>query len=150
MTYNIKGYTIKIDKDDFHFVDGIKWCTNKNGNKIYFEKRINNKIKYLHRMIMDCPRGFEVDHKNGDTLDNRKCNLRICKPCENRKNAIHHKNNTSGYKGVSIHKQTGKWIAQISHDRKHISLGLYDSKENAYKAYCAGSRKYHGEYGNVK
>jgi hypothetical protein len=106
----------------------------------------NSKNKYLHRLIMDAPDDMCVDHINGDKLDNRKENLRICTNQQNQMNKAKYKNNKSGFKGVSFDKPTNKYKAQIMIDGKKKHLGRFDDKLDAYKAYCDACIKYHGEY----
>lgn len=90
----------------------------------------------LHRYIMDLEdRDLIVDHINGDTLDNRKVNLKIITRAENNKNMRKHINNTSGYTGVT--KVGELWNATIGLDNKKINIGNYDTKEEANIAYRA-------------
>jgi len=84
-----------------------------------------------------------LDHINGIRSDNRICNLRECTHAENHQNKGIQSNNTSGYPGVGWHKLTQKWRAYITLNRKQISLGSFDDKESAYKAYCEAKAKYH-------
>ena len=103
---------------------------------------VNGKRKQvkLHRFLMDCPDGFDVDHISRDTLDNRKSNLRICHPFENAQNQKVRKTNKTGYRGV--HKKGNKFIA-ISHVRvdkgvtKRIMVGKFDTAEEANEANTA-------------
>lgn len=95
-----------------------------------------------------CPNEI-VDHINHKPLDNRKCNLRICSPQQSVGNIAQHKNNTSGYKGVTLfkNKKTGQsyWRARINYKRKeHIT---YHKKiEDAIKSYDNMAKKYYGEF----
>jgi len=96
------------------------------------------------------PKSHEmVDHINHDTLDNRKCNLRVVSPSQNQWNRIKRRNGSSRFKGVYRHPQTGRWMARIRCKRQEIYLGLYQSEEDAAKAYDAASRRLHGNYGLV-
>ena len=109
--------------------------------------RTRRKVKlYIHRLIMDAPKGMDVDHINGNPLDNRKSNLRICTHTENNRNRGANKNNTSGYKGAYWHKQNKKWRAQIVRNNKAIHIGLYESKEEAARAYDKKAKELHGEF----
>ena len=91
----------------------------------------------------------EIDHINGDPSDNRFCNLREATGGQNKLNKGKYKNNKSGYKGVHFHKQSGKWRARIWFGRKSVSLGLFDTPEEASLAYIAASADYHGEFARV-
>ena len=103
----------------------------------------------MHRLIMDAPKGMDIDHINGNPLDNRKSNLRICTRAENMRNRGAQKNNTSGYKGVGWCKHRKKWHAQIKHNGKQIYIGRYKDKEEAARAYDAKAKELHGEYAHL-
>jgi hypothetical protein len=101
-------------------------------------------------MAMELGRELEptehVDHRNHDTFDNRLDNLRVSTPAENSHNKRKSKSNTSGYKGVSLHRKTGRWLAQIVHNRKWVYLGLHPTRESAAKAYDNAAKTLHKEY----
>ncbi|MDR2485549.1 MAG: HNH endonuclease, partial [Treponema sp.] len=88
MKINICGYEVLIDDEDYERVCVIKWRRTSAGPYFGTGKRINGKYKivWLHRFIIDAPEGFEVDHINLDTLDNRKANLRVCTRAQNMHN----------------------------------------------------------------
>ena len=115
----------------------------------YVKINLYNKRLYLHRLVIDAKKGEYVDHINGDTLDNRRCNLRICTNSENLRNSKTRIDNTSGYKGVSYKKERKKYIAYININKKRIFLGYYNSKIDAAKAYNIGAKKYHGEFARL-
>jgi hypothetical protein len=123
----------------------------------YWEKDISNyyvrahlkisKRKYttipLHRWILDAPDGLLVDHKNHDTLDNTRENLRIATAGENNQNLKGAKrNNQSGIRGVRFIKTSKKWDARFQVNKKPIFVGTFDTKEEAEKAIIA-ARKDH-------
>lgn len=91
----------------------------------------------------------EIDHINGIRDDNGIENLRVATRNQNNRNRGAGKNNTSGYKGVSFHRQTGKWRSAIWVNSKRKSLGLFHDAHDAYKAYCAAAIEYHKEFSNV-
>jgi AP2 domain/HNH endonuclease len=90
----------------------------------------------------------ELDHVNGSRSDNRWCNLREATHSQNRANAQMRTDNTSGFKGVTWLKQTGKWRARIEVNGKRIHLGEYDTRERAFIAYIFAQWKYHGDFAN--
>lgn len=106
-------------------------------------------LLYLHRVVLGAPPGVVVDHINGNTLDNRKINLREATPKENSRNARKRVDNSSGYKGVSFNKHTQSWQARIRVDGCLKYLGVYETAEEGYEAYCKAALKYHGEFCNV-
>lgn len=87
----------------------------------------------LHRLIMNAKHGMEIDHINNDTLDNRRSNLREVTGYQNDQNrkGAQADNNTSGIRGVSYHKETRKWRAYITINRKQIHIGVYDDMREA-------------------
>lgn len=138
----VRGEEILIDKCDYDKVKDYYWSLNSQG---YAISVINGKHKRLHLLIMDKPKGYVVDHINGEKTDNRKCNLRICTIKENARNVKASKNNKTGHLGISITKY-GRYRARIMVDRKEISLGHYEKIEDAIKARKEAEIKYFGEY----
>jgi hypothetical protein len=103
--------------------------------------------KYLHRVIMSAPSDEVVDHINGNKLDNRLHNLRICSQGQNTYNrAKTTAKRTSKYKGVSWRKSHNKWQATIYVDKKQIHIGYYDSEEQAALNYDIVAKKCHKEF----
>lgn len=93
-------------------------------------------IRSLHRLLTNCPKGKVVDHWDKDTLNNLNSNLNVVTQSQNlqNRNSIHPQN-TTGYKGVSYDKRTGKYIAQIKINKRHVWLGRHDTTEQAFEAY---------------
>ena len=148
MIINIAGHDVLIDNEDYERVRDIDWHLS---DRRYFRKckRKGKKVTviWLHKFILDAKEADVVDHKNGNTFDNRKINLRLCTTNQNAQNRKRFSNNKSGYKGVSFDK--GRWRAYININGKRIHLGHYGTREEAYDAYCEASAKYHGEFGRV-
>ena len=144
-------HTVLIDDEDFEKVKDFKWSI-FTARKLYvFRNAKENgttKVELLHRRLLNFPNG-EVDHINGDGLDNRKFNLRACTNSENHMNRGKQKNNTSGFKGVMQYGRFGKWKAQIVVKRKNIHVGCYDTPEQAAVAYNTAALKYHGEFARL-
>lgn len=89
---------------------------------------------------------MQVDHINGNVLDNRRVNLRICNNSNNSKNKKMFSTNKSGFKGVHFHAASKLWASQIQVNTRKIWLGSFETPELAYKAYCEAAVKYHGEF----
>jgi hypothetical protein len=98
----------------------------------------------MHRLILNAPRGVEVDHVNGDGLDNRRENLRLATHAQNASNSRLHRDNVTGYKGVR-HKRN-RWQARITVNQKEIYLGSFIALEDAARAYDAAAREHFGEF----
>jgi hypothetical protein len=151
MKIKIAGYDVLIDDEDFDKVTKINWTLLKKDGRIYFRKYLFSKRKtlLLHRLIINAKRGEIIDHINNNSLDNRKCNLRICTQAQNTMNRKKGKNNHSGYKGVGWVKARRKWQARIKIKGKTIFLGHFVNPKEAHKAYCKASKKYHGKFGRT-
>jgi hypothetical protein len=101
----------------------------------------------LHRLVMDAPAGVSIDHINGDGLDNRKENLRVCSTAENSRNRTRiASHNKSGVTGVSYVKDRDKWLAQISVNGKHKFLGYHDTVEQAARVRRIAEHVYYKDF----
>ena len=140
-----------VDDYDYEYLYKYNWRADKKRNTFYAViddvddngKRIT---VFMHRVIMKTRKGMQVDHKDGNGLNNQRINLRNVTHAENQRNKGKLRNNTSGYKGVSWSKQNKKWQVQIKLNGKGIRVGQFSSKEDAYEAYCAACIKFHGEF----
>jgi hypothetical protein len=88
----------------------------------------------------------EIDHADGDGLNNRWKNLRLATRSENNSNTRLPRHNTSGLKGAYFDKRTGRWLAQIRHQKQQIYLGKFDTAEEAHAAYCEAAARHHGAF----
>ena len=113
---------------------------------VYFNKKGSH--YRLHRFILKEFGKNHVDHINGDTLDNRECNLRIVTPAQNAMNKRKRKKTSSKYKGVKWNKRTGVYEAKICHQYKDYYLGSFKTEKEAALAYNKKSLELHGEFGN--
>lgn len=148
-----RGQEIHVDKGDFEELSKSPWYVEQWG---YAARKVRHPdgsdrwtCEKMHRRIMGLRHGDrrEVDHVNGNRLDNRRCNLRICDSGQNKQNTKIRSDNTSGYKGVHLHKP-GQWRARIKLRGKFWHLGLFDAPEKAHAAYCAASKSLFGEFAN--
>tara|TARA_R110000824_G_scaffold217121_2_gene403649 strand:+ start:61 stop:615 length:555 start_codon:yes stop_codon:yes gene_type:complete len=160
-------FKVLYDAEDEDKISKHKWCVSKNGSKFYVRAAVPHPSRgmqprgsgggsgesgpgqtclQLHRLIMNTPKGMHTDHINGDPLDNRKENLRICTGAENQRNKGPQKNNTSGFKGVYWHKGSKKWSAQVAYNKKNIYIGCFKDKEEAARAHDAKAKELHGEF----
>lgn len=144
-----QGFFTIIDKDDFEKVSQFNWQVGirPNGRKYARKSPRTPGEEKLHRFIMNPPRNKEIDHINCDTLDNRKCNLRICDRAENRKNTVKQKGNfSSKYKGVHWIAKRNRWMSQIVVNKKKITIGDFSTDIEGAYAYDRAALKYHGEF----
>lgn len=119
--------------------------------KEYFQLKIGTRNYQIHRIVYAIsngvdPVGFDIDHIDGNGLNNSPKNLRIATRAENMRNRGKNKNNTSGSKGVYWHKQRQKWLAAIKINGRFKSLGLFSSTSEAAAAYESASRELFGEF----
>lgn len=141
-----QGAFALVDDDDLELLGPRSWSLSTEG---YAVAKINGKQKRMHRIIMQAKDSEVVDHINGDKLDNRRANLRLCSHAENRRNGRTRRDSSSGYKGVRFEPRTGKWQAYISHDGKYRNLGCYSTKEHAAMAYNEEAIKQYGIYAKL-
>ena len=99
----------------------------------------------VHRIVYERthgkkPKGFQIDHINGNKLDNRIENLRLATYAENQWNAKTRVDNTSGVKGVCWKKGLNKWYAQIKHNKELLYLGVFKDKKEAEKVAVSAMR----------
>ena len=124
----------------------VAGCLNGSG---YLQTRVEGKIYLNHRIIFLYLHGYlpkNIDHADGDPLNNRAYNLRGATDCENARNKKISKNNKSGYKGVYYNKSASKWQATIMENRKNIYLGCFETPEEAHETYCRESKKHHKNF----
>jgi len=148
-----QGKVALIDDEDFELVSQYKWYAHKQPYTFYaatMSPRPNRKLIKMHRIICGVfETNIQIDHIDHNGLNNQRSNLRICTKSENMRNRAAQINNTSGYKGISWHKATKKWIANIKIQRKQIFLGLFEDPEEAYMAYCKAAQELHGEFAHI-
>jgi hypothetical protein len=146
---NSDNYTL-VDDDDYERFKHLPWRESQHG---YAQvcKAVNKRSKtfHLHREIMSPPDGLYVDHINGNPLDNRKENLRIVTHQQNMFNVKNYITNKSGYRGVSWHPQRNKWRARLHYLGNEIHIGVFDSKEDAARAFNKKAAELYGEYARL-
>lgn len=144
-----KGVEFKVSPEDFDSVAAFPWHVRNRGYVARTIRDENGKRRqlHLHRFILGVDdAGVMVDHINGDPLDNRRENLRVCSNSENQRNRGVSKNSSTGYKGVCFHKQSGKYRAQIRHQGARHTIGQFPTPEEAAHAYNKASISLHGEF----
>lgn len=133
---------------DFTAVSKYYWNFNSKSDHSYVNARVDGITVRLHELIKRTPSGFVIDHRNGDRRDNRRNNLRVCRQRRNMCNLVKRKNCTSSKRGVSWHKDSSKWIAQITHAGVNEYIGSFLNEKEAAIAFDKRARKLFGTFGS--
>ena len=142
-----QGYTAVVDLCDYEVVKAYVWHVLKNPRNVYAR---NGSVGLLHRFITKAGVDQEVDHKDGNGLNNARSNLRLCSHLQNQENQKHVvKPASSRYKGVSWHAATGKWMAKICVNYRINYLGVFCNENEAAHAYNSAATQYFGEFAKL-
>lgn len=148
----LQGDTVLFDDADESIVRNYEWRSSiikrsSGRSYVYASTRGVNKM-FMHRFLMNCsdPNIF-VDHINGNGLDNRRSNLRLCNRSQNSANRQSSFKSSSKYLGVC--KKRKNWRAQISVNKRTKYLGTFKTQEEAALAYNEAAKKIHGEFANL-
>jgi len=151
-----QGNIFLVSREDVDLVANQLWYKTKNGYMVRTVKAggCKKKMIYLHKVIAErvygnIPPAYQVDHIDGDKLDNRRQNLRLATVSENGFNRGANKNNTSGYKGVTWHKVAEKWSSKIEINFVTKNLGLFDDPIVAAQVYDVAAKMYHGKFARL-
>lgn len=139
---------VLIDNENYEWIINHNWSLDNYGYACT-NKRKGMLSSLMHRLILNAPKGQDVDHINGNPLDNRRKNLRICSRSQNLHNSKKHKDNKSGYKGVFWQSKSNKWRAQICCEGKRFSIGMFCNKKDAAIAYNKEAIKLFGQFARL-
>lgn len=149
-----QGKIAIVDDEDFEILNKYNWHAHKNKSGLFYAIRrakINEKWTHIkmHREIMNAAWYQLVDHKDGNTLNNMRLNLRIATKSQNAANRTTHIRTSSKFKGVSWHKYRERWQAYITQSYKTYYLGLYNNEEEAARVYDLKAKELFGEYAKL-
>ena len=145
-----KGQAGIVDAREYTRINKHRWYAafNKFTKSFYAIRYFDNeRIWMAHEVLRTKSR--RVDHRNHDTLDNRRCNLRPCNGGQNGANKRLFTNNTSEFKGVSLHKPTNKWRAEVTKLGARTYLGLFSTREQAAHAYDLKAIELFGKFAHT-
>lgn len=137
------GHVLKYDKGDASTVHAYRWRAVPLPHTTY--AATGSQSRYLHRILLDAPKGRVVHHLNGDGLDNRRANLRLTTQSLNAA-AKRRIPNATGYRGVYLRRSDGRYVAEIKVDGRKKHLGSWANPWAAAQAYNAAATEAWGEY----
>lgn len=150
MQISVRGGSVQVDEPDVVAMAGRVWRIHRRLGQTPYCVAWNDdqtKLLFLHRVLMVAPDGVEVDHVNGDGLDNRRCNIRLATRAQNAKNRKAQTNCSSPFKGVSVRvRKHARFVAQIKQDGHCLRIGTFDSEHQAARAYDGAARLFHGKF----
>lgn len=150
MSYKATHFAL-VDREDYNSLVGYNWYPQYGNNTVYAAARINKHPILMHNFLLG---NIQVDHKDGNGLNNRRQNLREASHSQNQANSIKTRG-SSIYKGVTFEIQTRKWKAHIglgqTAEKTSIvrTIGRFASEEDAAKAYDKEAVKLWGEFANL-
>ena len=145
-----QGKTSLVDDTDYEWLNQFSWCAMCKHGHWYASGFVNGKHVFMHRLIANTPKEMFTDHKNNNSLDNQRDNIRVCTLAENTRNQQRTKrNNTSRFKGVYWETIRSRWVAVVYLNTKKVFLGGFESEIEAAKAYNKAAPVYHGEFANL-
>lgn len=144
-----------VDDEDYELLSQFKWTwqppgKNRQTGYAYRKEYPSNKSIFMHRLLLNAPKGLQVDHINGNGLDNQRHNLRLATNRQNHYNLPKRRDgNTSTYKGVHLAPSGYGWETQIRVDGRTIHLGIFPTQHAAAIAYNEAALTHHGEFARL-
>jgi len=144
-----RGKVALVDDADFEWLSQWKWSVCNDDGYAVRNTRVDGKQVNIrmHRLLLGAGPGQMVDHANGDTLDNRRANLRLCTMTESNRNRRSRPGRGLTHRGVTLRQ--GKYYARIAVARRQQWLGPFDTEEAAASAYDAKARELFGAFARL-
>lgn len=152
-------HTMLYDDRDADKIEPFRWSITKgHGNYYYAKRNLPRRADgsrpapvSAHRELTECPKGMMVDHRNGNGLDNRQENLRVCTMSQNMMNRGKTRQNSTGFKGAykTGDSKLNPYSAKIQKNKKVYCLGHYRTAEEAARAYDKKATELHGEFATL-
>ena len=141
-----RGLVALVDEEDLPRLSSRKWraLTMHKQERYTYAISSDSRSTPMARFITNAPAGMVVDHINGNRLDNRKANLRVCTHAQNMRNRA-----LAGGRWKGLCKDRGRWRVVVVVDRKRHRIGTFDTQEEAARAYDAAALRLHGEFARL-
>jgi len=147
------GKVAIVDESDFERISQWKWYASKSGYAVRNSSRRDGPRHaiFMHRVLVDAVKsdGLEVDHINGNKLDNRKSNLRLATHAQNLRNQKTRRTTKTGFRGVDFRPNRGKYRARVAVDGKNMHIGTFSTAIEAHAAYSKVAVQVHGAFANT-
>lgn len=148
------GTQVQVDPELYEALNRYHWTHQKRSNGRGYAIRFEvvdgiRKTVLMHRVIADTPPDLLTDHVDGNTYNNRRCNLRVVTKAQNAKNRSANVVSTSKYVGVSWIRRVGKWVSQIKAGGRVHFLGYFDCEELAARERDRATKLWFGEHGRL-
>ncbi|MGA2093555.1 MAG: AP2 domain-containing protein [Sedimentisphaerales bacterium] len=144
-----------VDVEDYYRYGKFQWCMGGTGKKCYAARGVRGadgklRVTFLHRLIMNAPKGKLVDHKNGNSLDDRRANMRLATRKQNMQNRQKTSTKTSSrYIGVYFDRARKKWVAEINYRKRRVFLGRFEAEEAAARTYDEAAKRYRKDFARL-
>lgn len=150
-----RGMVALVDDEDYEMLAQYRWCVKACGSRLFYAVRAlagngGKQHVVMHRVLLNPLPGFDVDHVDGNGLNNQRSNMRVATRQQNIANKRISSRNTSGFKGVSLHRASGKWQVFLRiPNGKNKNLGNYETREEAARVYDDAARKWNGQFARL-
>ncbi len=148
-----QGKVTLVNDEDFEWLNQFTWHAHWDGYNWYARRHLPRNGGYgptvgMHRVILNVAENAEVDHRDGDSLNNVRSNLRVCTHGQNMMNSKAIRG-ASRFKGITWNKSNRRWKARISIAGMSKYLGCFESEEDAAIAYNLAAKTLHGDFARI-